>query len=96
LPADWQAAASASSPRCAATQTRVLRHLGLPEHDVRPLDESAAAALLTERHPGLAAPVRRRVLAAAQGNPLALLELPLSMTEGQRRAVGSSCGPFPT
>ena len=65
----------------------VLRHLALPEHEVRPLDSPAAAALLTNRHPGLAAPVRRRVLAAAQGNPLALLELPSSMTDGQRRAV---------
>jgi DNA-binding CsgD family transcriptional regulator len=65
----------------------VLLHVGLPEHEVRPLDEPAAAALLADRHPGLAAKVRRRVLAAAQGNPLALLELPSSMTEGQRRAV---------
>jgi DNA-binding CsgD family transcriptional regulator len=65
----------------------VLLHVGLPEHEVRPLDEPAAVTLLTDRHPGLAAPVRRRVLAAAQGNPLALLELPASMTEGQRRAV---------
>ena len=65
----------------------VLLHVNLPEHEVRPLDEPAAAALLADRHPGLAAPVRRRVLAAAQGNPLALLELPASMTEGQRHAV---------
>jgi hypothetical protein len=49
----------------------LLLHAGLPQHEVPPLDE-------------LAAHVRRRVTAAAQGNPSALLELPATMTEGQR------------
>ncbi len=62
----------------------VLRHVGLPEHEVPALDEGASAELLTSRFPGLATPTRRRVLEAAQGIPLALLELPASMTAAQR------------
>ncbi len=65
----------------------VLLHVGLPAHEVPPLDGPAATDLLADRHPDLAPPVRRRVLAVAQGNPLALLELPASLTAGQRRAV---------
>jgi DNA-binding CsgD family transcriptional regulator len=64
-----------------------LLHAGLPQHDVPPLDEVGATHLLQSRFPGLAAPVRRRVMAAAQGNPLALLELPVTMTEAQRLAA---------
>jgi DNA-binding CsgD family transcriptional regulator len=62
-----------------------LLHAGLPAHEVPPLDEVAATGLLRARFPELVAPVRRRVLAAAQGNPLALLELPAMMTERERR-----------
>jgi hypothetical protein len=62
----------------------LLLHAGLPQHEVPPLDELAAVQLLHSRFPELAAHVRRRVTAAAQGNPLALLELPATMTEGQR------------
>ncbi len=64
-----------------------LLHAGLPQHDVPPLDEEGATELLRSRFPGLAAPVRRRVVSAAQGNPLALLELPGTMTEAQRLAA---------
>jgi DNA-binding CsgD family transcriptional regulator len=64
-----------------------LLHAGLPEYEVPPLDERATTQLLDGKFPGLAASVRRRVMSAAQGNPLALLELPASMTEHQRRAV---------
>jgi DNA-binding CsgD family transcriptional regulator len=63
-----------------------LLHAGLPRHDVPPLDEPDAADLLRSRFPALAPGVRRRVVSAAQGNPLALLELPGSMTEAQRLA----------
>ncbi|MGY1794257.1 AAA family ATPase [Geodermatophilus sp. SYSU D00525] len=63
-----------------------LLHAGLPEHEVSPLDELAATQLLASRFPDLAVPVRRHVVAAAQGNPLALLELPATMTEDQRVA----------
>ncbi len=64
-----------------------LLHAGLPRREVPPLAEGDAVRLLGLRYPGLAAPVRRWVVAAAQGNPLALLELPASMTEAQRAAA---------
>jgi DNA-binding CsgD family transcriptional regulator len=57
---------------------------GLPEHELLPLGQAAAEELLTSRFPGLAAHVRARVLAEAQGNPLALLELPAALSGPQR------------
>ncbi|MEH1058356.1 AAA family ATPase [Micromonospora sp. CPCC 206171] len=57
---------------------------GIDEYEVDPLDNVASAALLAERFPALAAPVRQRLVAEAQGNPLALLELPGSLTDPQR------------
>ncbi|WTW99087.1 AAA family ATPase [Streptomycetaceae bacterium NBC_01309] len=59
---------------------------GLPVHDVAPLSESASEELLTDRFPALAPRVRRRLMAEAQGNPLALLELPVALTGPQRTA----------
>ncbi|NEM06216.1 helix-turn-helix transcriptional regulator [Geodermatophilus normandii] len=64
-----------------------LLHAGLPRHDVPPLGDADASELLRSRFPALAPGVRRRVVSAAQGNPLALLELPGSMTEAQRLAA---------
>ncbi|MDQ1566250.1 MAG: hypothetical protein QOF96_1130, partial [Actinomycetota bacterium] len=55
---------------------------GLMAYELPPLDEDASALLLDTRFPTLATNVRRRVLAEAQGNPLALLDLP---TELNRR-----------
>jgi len=57
----------------------------LAEHEVRPLDGGAAATLVSARFPELAPRVLRRVLAEAQGNPLALLELPTTLDDPQRR-----------
>jgi hypothetical protein len=48
---------------------------GLTELVVRPLDEASAAALVQACFPALAVRVRQRVLAEAEGHPLALLEL---------------------
>ncbi len=59
---------------------------GLPAHEVRPLGRRAAEELLTLRFPAMAPRVRRRVVAVAQGNPLALLELPAALTGPQRDA----------
>jgi len=53
---------------------------GLRAHDLGPLDDAASSALLADRFPALAPRVRQRLLAEAQGNPLALLELPASLT----------------
>jgi hypothetical protein len=52
---------------------------GLGTLEVRPLSEAAAADLLTDRYPALTPRVRQRLLAEAQGNPLALLELPVAL-----------------
>ncbi|MEU5786321.1 AAA family ATPase [Micromonospora purpureochromogenes] len=64
---------------------------GMPEHEVKPLDEAAAIALVEHRFPNLAPWVRMRLLAESQGNPLALLELPVSLSEQQR--IGTSALP---
>ena len=53
---------------------------GLPELEVRPLDDGAARQLLDSRFPKLALAVRDRILVEAQGNPLALLELPNALS----------------
>jgi DNA-binding CsgD family transcriptional regulator len=62
---------------------------GLAEHELRPLDAAAAASLLGDRSPELAPRVRQRLLAEAQGNPLALLELPAVLTGPQRAALAA-------
>ncbi|WP_433286180.1 AAA family ATPase [Pseudonocardia sp. CA-142604] len=59
----------------------------LPEHELQPLDSGAASELVAQRFPTLAPSVRQQVLAEAQGNPLALLELPTALTGPQRRAM---------
>ncbi|MEV6850684.1 AAA family ATPase [Actinoplanes sp. NPDC051411] len=53
-------------------------HGGLPRLDVPPLSSQASGELLHERHPRLPSRVRQRILDEAQGNPLALVELPAS------------------
>ena len=64
-------------------------HSGLISRELRPLDNTVAASLLSARFPELAPRVRRRLLAEAQGNPLALLELPAMLTGPQRTALAS-------
>ncbi|MEV0972124.1 ATP-binding protein [Microtetraspora glauca] len=51
----------------------------LPVVYVNPLSEEAATELLTSRYPVMTPRVRRRLLHASLGNPLALLELPVSL-----------------
>ncbi|XUL92367.1 ATP-binding protein [Streptomyces galilaeus] len=46
-----------------------LSNIGIPEHEVRPLDEASADELVAERFPAMAARVRRRLIAEARGNP---------------------------
>jgi DNA-binding CsgD family transcriptional regulator len=60
---------------------------GLPQYELGPLDEQAANALVSSRFPELAPRVRRQVVAEAQGNPLALLELPTMLSGAQRAAA---------
>ncbi len=61
---------------------------GLPVREVLPLSEAAAAELVGDRFPALAPRVRQRLLADAQGNPLALLELPVALSGMQRAGTG--------
>ena len=73
-------------------------HLGLPELVVEPLGEAASGQLLDTRYPDLASTVRDRILVDAQGNPLALLELPVALgpslrTIRQRPAVDTPARP---
>ena len=53
-----------------------LTDAGLPEHRLDGLDKATAAALLDVAAPDLPLAARNRVLGEADGNPLALLELP--------------------
>ena len=62
-------------------------HAGLPEMEVPRLDDRAAAQLLDSRFPALASAVRERILVEAQGNPLALLELPDALSPTMRASV---------
>lgn len=56
---------------------------GLPDMVVPALDDEAAAQLLADRFPGLDPQIQGRVLSTAQGNPLALLELPQALQESE-------------
>ncbi|HET7047959.1 MAG TPA: AAA family ATPase [Solirubrobacteraceae bacterium] len=60
---------------------------GLPEHELDPLDDDAAMQLMSAQFPALAPRVRERLLAAARGNPLAVLELPAALNARQRAAL---------
>lgn len=60
---------------------------GLTVLTVPSLTDAAADELLTTHFPELDALVRARVRATAQGNPLALLELPRALSEPQRSAT---------
>lgn len=65
-----------------------LEGAGLDDLRLTGLDGQAAAALLDGHAPGLAGPVRERILREAEGNPLALVELPLALeTEQEAGAV---------
>lgn len=70
-------------------------HTSLPVHLLQPLSDHAADTLLTNRYPALAPKVRQRLMEEAQGNPLALLELPVSLTDSQRTASEALPGHLP-
>jgi hypothetical protein len=67
----------------------------LPKYQLEPLDRDAAEGLVRARFPILGPDMRRRLLAEAAGNPLALLELPAALSG--RRPFGSpaSSAPLP-
>jgi len=57
--------------------------VGLPNHQLGPLDRAAATALLEQRFPALARDVREQLIDEAHGNPLALLELPIALRDAR-------------
>lgn len=64
---------------------------GLPELHLGPLADDDAAGLLDHHAPELAPADRKRVLADAAGNPLALVELPRAMaSRGQTGPAGQA------
>ncbi|WP_127506405.1 ATP-binding protein [Actinoplanes solisilvae] len=54
---------------------------GLTEVTVEPLSDEASARLIDTRFPAMIGRMRQRLLDLAQGNPLALVELPGSLTD---------------
>ncbi|MFD6530993.1 ATP-binding protein [Streptomyces sp. NPDC060184] len=60
---------------------------GLTQRRLEPLDEAASAELLALTHPDVSPAVRRRIVAEARGNPLALVELPLALSAEQRATL---------
>ncbi|MEU3445436.1 AAA family ATPase [Streptomyces griseoincarnatus] len=60
---------------------------GMRVLNVGPLSASDALALLDSSHPGLAESTRLRLLEEAEGNPLAIVELPGQLTPAQRDGV---------
>jgi hypothetical protein len=68
-------------------EVEVFDHGGLAELELQRLDDVASRQLLDMRFPDLAATVRERLLLEAQGNPLALLELPVALTAEMRASV---------
>jgi DNA-binding CsgD family transcriptional regulator len=66
----------------------VLYSAGLPTHLVEPLTHRSAAELLATRYPAMPPRARRRLLSEAQGNPLALLELPAALELPARGTPG--------
>src|SRR5690606_37859150 len=68
---------------------------GVEELSPAPLGREAATGLLAERFPGLPRDVRDRVVAEAEGNPLALVELPGGLTDEQRAGRAAAPAAFP-
>jgi DNA-binding CsgD family transcriptional regulator len=62
---------------------------GLRTVALSPLDNEAAGDLMSAHFPTLAPAVRARLLAEAEGNPLAVLELPAALRDRERAALGA-------
>ena len=67
----------------------------LPRYQLEPLDDDAADRLVRARFPILGSEMRRRLLAEAAGNPLALLELPAALSGRRPFSSPGSPGPLP-
>jgi DNA-binding CsgD family transcriptional regulator len=67
-------------------ETSFFESLGIPELRLEALDTDASTRLVAAEFPSLAPRVRHRVLVEAEGNPLALLELPAALSIPERLA----------
>jgi DNA-binding CsgD family transcriptional regulator len=67
----------------------------LPDVELLPLSHDSSRLLLDRQFPRLTAGVRRRVLEEAQGNPLALLELPAALERSGVRGSGDAPAVLP-
>lgn len=79
-----------------AQRAGALHPAGMRELSVGPLDREAAGRLLEERAGRIAPDVVARILDAARGNPLALVELPRLLTTGQLAGTETLAIPIPT
>jgi hypothetical protein len=75
-----RAPGSGSWPRPGTDEEGFFDQGGIATLGPSPLSDSSSQALLDSRYPALTPRARRRLLAEAQGNPLALLELPIALT----------------
>jgi DNA-binding CsgD family transcriptional regulator/tetratricopeptide (TPR) repeat protein len=66
-----------------------IERAGLAEVELGPLDEVSAALLLDTYAPDLSSTARRQILAEADGNPLALQELPRVVSSGRDQIADS-------
>ncbi len=72
---------------CRTGSERFLDRRGLTDVVVQPLDRQASEHLVDARFPHLPPRTRQRLLDLAQGNPLALVELPATLTGPTAQAV---------
>lgn len=73
----------------------VFNRTGLPELELRPLDRAVSARLVRGRFPELSPRTMQCVLDQAQGNPLALLELPTAVSELRHGTLSTLSTVFP-
>ncbi len=78
------------------SEVRRFEPRGLPVLAVGGLDSAAAGELIDRQaSPPLARDVRERLIEGSRGNPLALLELPSTLTAGQRSGAEPLLDPLP-
>jgi DNA-binding CsgD family transcriptional regulator len=74
---------------CRTGEPNFFEQANLPVARVAPLSDEAAMQLLADRYPVMTARVRRQLLDTARGNPLALLELPVSLGDLAHTVAGT-------
>ena len=67
---------------------------GIGAYELRPLSHISSETLLDNRYPALTARARYRLLSQAQGNPLALLELPIALSSQQAGRISAETLPL--